>query len=49
MARRRRRYRGPHPYARMGCLGPSVGCTGCLIVLVAAVAVVVTLLAGALA
>jgi hypothetical protein len=33
----------------MGCLGPSVGCSGCLIVLVAAVAVVVALPAGALA
>ncbi len=44
MARRRRRYRGPRPYARMGCLGPPVGCSGCLIVLVAAVAVVVALL-----
>ncbi len=31
--RRHRRYRGPHPYARVGCLGPSAGCSGCLIVL----------------
>jgi len=40
MARRRyrRSYHGPHPYARMGCLGPSVGCGGCLIVLLAGVA-----------
>jgi hypothetical protein len=38
--RRRRRhhrhYRGPHPYMSLGCLGPRVGCAGCLIVLIAA-------------
>ena len=33
----RRHY--PHPYARMGCLGPSVGCSGCLIVVAGALAV----------
>ena len=40
-----RRYRGPRPYARMGCLGPSVGCAGCLVVLLAlpALAVAVAL------
>ena len=38
----RRRY--PHPYARMGCLGPSVGCTGCLIVVVAALAAVAAII-----
>ena len=42
MSRRRRHY--PHPYARMGCLGPSVGCAGCLIWCVLALA----LLAGGL-
>ena len=26
------------PYARLGCLGPSAGCGGCLMVLVAAIA-----------
>jgi hypothetical protein len=36
--RRRRRYRGPHPYARVGCFGPSVGCSGCLVVLLAVLA-----------
>jgi hypothetical protein len=35
----RRRRRGPHPYARLGCFGPSVGCSGCLIVLAAIAAV----------
>jgi len=44
MARHYRRRRGPHPYARMGCFGPSVGCSGCLIVILAAVAVAVTAL-----
>jgi len=38
----RRHY--PHPYARMGCLGPSVGCTGCLIVLAAAAALLGTII-----
>lgn len=44
--RYRRRYRGPRPCVRMGCLGPSVGCSGCLIAmlgLVAALALAVTL------
>jgi hypothetical protein len=34
----RRRYRGPHPYARVGCLGPSAGCSGCLIVVLGLIA-----------
>ena len=46
MARYRRRYRGPHPYARVGCFGPSVGCSGCLIVILAAVAAVLLLILG---
>lgn len=37
--RYRRRYRGPHPYARLGCRGPAVGCAGCLIVVLAVLAV----------
>jgi hypothetical protein len=48
MARRRRRYRGPHPYARVGCFGPSVGCAGCLMLplaLLAAIAVLLMLIA----
>ena len=46
MPRRRRRYHGPHPYARVGCRGPAVGCGGCLIVLIGlAVLIVVVVLA----
>ena len=32
MPRRRRRYHGPHPYVRIGRLGASLGCSGCLVV-----------------
>lgn len=41
---RRRRYRGPRPYARMGCLGPSVGCAGCLMLPLALLAAVLLVL-----
>jgi hypothetical protein len=44
--RRRRRYHGPRPYARLGCFGPSIGCSGCLLVVLAVLAVLILAVIG---